>query len=250
MLKVMAAERREEFSADMHEQAIAEAIDVAKAYPNAKGFLVIDLDDVRDNSRYATARKFNWIFRRRHGGSVALPSIEEAVKSIRAAYEPLFGREYYGHVWREIETRGNHFKHVPLVDPKLPERLSELQQAGFVPILWLTARDRSQTAISRQTGIRKGLPDIPVYAEYPEDDNIIQMKTEVLSTIAQALPGKMLYMIDDNAHLVVELEKLGHPQLTGIQFETHRYPDTQTQFKATWSTMLRRLQAVDRSFDN
>lgn len=240
MLIVMVAERSGEFSPDIHEQALTEALDIAADNPDAKGFLVIDLDDVRDQLRPVTMRVFNWILRRR---GQKVPEAEET-KRIQDIYVPVLGKEYYVHIWNEIDARGNHFKHLPLVDETLPRRFEELREAGFIPILWLTARPESQTEISRQVGVQRGLPDLPVYAEDPQQRSFVDMKTDVLHTLADALPGKTLYMIDDNANLILELDRRNHPQIVGIHYETPLFKNAQTKRRAVWATMLGVLQGI------
>lgn len=221
---------------DMHYQAILDAVAIAELHPEAKGFLILDLDDVVADTRESTIHIFNR-FLRRYRPDIQRPTVEEARMGIKDAYAPLLGDEYYKCLWKAIESKEHHFRKAPLVDKELPKRLQELAQAGIFPILALTARNAEQTEVSREYLQRHGL-DIPVYADYPENDQVSAMKIDVLLQLAERLPGQKLFMVDDNAYLILQLEERNYPDIFGVKYETPRFAGKVTRRSAIWSTLV------------
>lgn len=230
---------------EAHQVALTQAIEIANAHPEAKGFLVIDLDDTRDDTRPVMQRKLNTFFRRTNPDKKdELPSLDEVTeKGTRASYAPLVGDGFYEAVYDYLEQRPNHFKLARLMDPQFKERLDELQEAGFIPILWLSARNKANAKASQEFAAEHNLPEIPIYTHFPGNKHVVMMKTRVLLDLVQAIHNQRVYMIDDNADLIVALDNLGHKQICGVKYFTRRFAHVQTKLQAVWGNMLERLEA-------
>lgn len=239
----MIAERANLSPEIIHEHALGEAIALAKKFPDAKGFLIIDLDDVRDDTKAGFVRVANWILGRKHPEMRSqLPSVDDVMQGgLRRTYERLIPFAYYKQIWEAVEQRGNFFRRLPLVDPDLPAHLEVLQAEGFIPIMWLTARDVSQTDISREAGVARGLRDLPVYAEAPADNNAVAMKIQVLEQLV-AILDKPMIMIDDNAHLITALDAHPDDRMIGVLYPTPPFADVPARRIATWPEVLGILQ--------
>jgi len=222
-----------------HEAAIAESVGIANMYPDAKAYLILDMDDVLFNTRLKIYEWFVALLQSNRP-ECPVPRWDDARHGIRKAFEPLFGKEMYEPVNRRNNKHVKQYKDAPLIDDDLPYILEQLTQAGFVPIMCLTARDEEHMELSREELRKANLPDLPVFALYPGDDNIADMKTGVMSEVSRLLPGKKLFMIDDQLALPGKIQEENNPNLVGVLFASGR----SNYIGARWPIMLGVLETM------
>src|SRR5258706_6087145 len=162
-----------------HKAAIAEAVQIAEKSPNAKGFLILDMDDVIFDTRPKTHALLSRILRKRKP-TTSLPTLDDARLGMRKSFEPLFNPSdpsIFAEINKVVVGRPFIFRNAPMMHEKLPEILQKITDADFIPIMCLTARNEDVMELSRKELKKAGLPDLPVFAMYPGDDDIAHMKT-------------------------------------------------------------------------
>lgn len=92
--------------------------------------------------------------------------------------------------------------HLPIVEDNIQAVLAELEQAGMIVGMYLTARPDSVTEVTRQEMLRLGFPAAPVLArpKHISEPKIAQWKHEQLSRVAQASTTPVV-MVDDSVKM-------------------------------------------------